>query len=69
MPRKRQQDIEASPHPDGLREGVMNDPTGAQHGIIQDTDAVNPQAIAEIRKQSMTNKPIKEDREKGPDLT
>lgn len=69
MSRKRQQDIEANPHPDGLREGVMNDPVGVQHGITEDTGTINPQAIAEVRKQSITNKVIKEERENEQDLT
>lgn len=53
MSRRNRQDIESSPHPDGLREGVMNDPVGVEHGVYLDNDAIHPEEIAAIRKQSI----------------
>lgn len=46
---KRQQEIEASPHRDGLREGVLNDPTGVEIGVKVDTDKViNPAQLSAL---------------------
>lgn len=44
-------------HPDGLREGVMNDPTGTQAGVYMDPDQnINPKHIADIKRQAHKNK-------------
>ena len=34
MPRKKQQEMEAGRHPDGLREGVLSDSEGVQFGTL-----------------------------------
>lgn len=50
MPRKVPD--ESTNHPDGIREGVMNDPTGVQVGVNLDPDQIiNPAHIAEIKRE------------------
>lgn len=54
LPRKKQQDVEATPHPDGMREGVMNDPKGVQIGMnIEADQEINPAEIAKISNRSI----------------
>lgn len=61
MPRKKQQELEESGrHPDGLREGVMDDSAGVQFGVNIGTNTVNPEEIAEIRKTSINKKANKD---------
>ncbi|MGM8215902.1 hypothetical protein ACLIA0_10060 [Bacillaceae bacterium W0354] len=68
MSRKKQQEIIAEGlHPDGFKEGVMNDPTGVQHGIYMDSDEIHPQEIARIRKESIKTMETNADQEREDD--
>lgn len=56
MPRKVPD--ESTNHPDGMNEGVMNDPTGAQIGVtIDPNQIINPKHISEIKKEAIKNQP------------
>lgn len=50
MPRReRDTNRETSPHPDGLKEGVLNDPTGIKYGVeVGHEKIVNPADIAKM---------------------
>ncbi|WP_164217439.1 hypothetical protein [Virgibacillus sp. YIM 98842] len=62
MNEKERQEIEADPHFDGSREGVLNDSTGAQYGISMDKKSLHPEEVKEVREEN-TKKHVKNDKE------
>jgi len=55
--RNDDQNVETSASRVGFREGVMNDPTGVQHGVYVGEDDISPERMAEIRRrESKRNK-------------
>lgn len=60
--RERKQDTEPRTHYDGRREGVLNDPLGAQYGIHMDKKSVHPEEIKEVREENMKNTLERNDR-------
>lgn len=58
MPRK-EQNIESTPYPDGLREGVLNDSAGVQIGITNTNETINPANIASKNKNFKKEKSSK----------
>jgi len=53
MPRRdRDTNRETTPHPDGFKEGVLNDPTGVQYGVeVGHEKIVNPADIAKMTSE------------------
>ncbi|MEI3607195.1 hypothetical protein SPD48_16060 [Pseudogracilibacillus sp. SE30717A] len=55
MPRKESDtNQKITPNPDGMREGVMSDPTGVQYGIeVGHEKIVNPADIAKMTNEKL----------------
>jgi len=62
MPRKVN-NVESTTHPDGIREGVMNDSAGVQYGVRINPDVnINPAHITKVKKQGIKNQGDRKER-------
>lgn len=63
MPRRNDRNVEATPHRDGAKESIINDPTGVQVGVeTGTTHKLNPSLIDPERVLEQKNQ-----EEKTPD--